>query len=30
MKFVAEPGAFKVYIGTNSEDVREANFELIP
>ncbi|MHA2129686.1 MAG: glycoside hydrolase family 3 C-terminal domain-containing protein, partial [Promethearchaeota archaeon] len=29
MKFVAEPGSFKVYIGTNSEDIKVAEFELI-
>ncbi len=28
-KFKAEPGDFKLYIGTNSRDVREANFSLL-
>ncbi len=28
MDFAAEPGAFKVYVGTNSRDVLEADFEL--
>ncbi|MBB1285067.1 beta-glucosidase BglX [Flavisolibacter sp. BT320] len=28
LKWVAEPGAFTVYIGTNSSDVKEANFML--
>jgi len=28
LKFVAEPGDFKVFIGTNSRDVKEASFAL--
>ncbi len=28
LKYVAEPGAFKVFIGGNSRDVKEANFKL--
>ncbi|MFC3562349.1 beta-glucosidase BglX [Pedobacter jamesrossensis] len=28
LKFVAEPGDFKVFIGTNSRDVKEASFSL--
>ncbi|MGX5690104.1 beta-glucosidase BglX [Arcticibacter tournemirensis] len=28
LKFVAEPGDFKVFIGTNSRDVKEADFKL--
>jgi beta-glucosidase len=29
LKFVAEPGNFKVFIGTNSRDVKEADFKLL-
>ena len=29
LKWVAEPGAFKVFIGTNSRDVQEADFSLL-
>ncbi|WP_207514832.1 beta-glucosidase BglX [Longitalea luteola] len=29
LKYVAEPGDFKVFIGTNSRDVREAAFRLV-
>lgn len=29
LKFVAEPGDFKVFIGGNSRDVREASFKLL-
>ncbi|HEY1007998.1 MAG TPA: fibronectin type III-like domain-contianing protein [Sphingobacteriaceae bacterium] len=29
LKFVAEPGEFRVFIGTNSRDVREASFSLL-
>lgn len=29
LKFVAEPGDFKIFIGTNSRDVKEADFKLI-
>ena len=29
LKWVAEPGAFKVMIGTNSADVKEASFTLL-
>lgn len=29
MKFKSEPGMFKVYVGTNSVDVKENNFELV-
>lgn len=29
MQFKSEPGAFKVYVGTNSVDVIDSNFELI-
>ncbi len=28
-EWTAEPGAFKVFVGTNSRDVREADFTLI-
>ncbi len=28
LKYVAEPGDFKIYIGTNSKDVKEAAFKL--
>ncbi|MEO8417042.1 MAG: beta-glucosidase BglX, partial [Ginsengibacter sp.] len=28
LKYVYEPGEFKVYIGTNSKDVKEASFQL--
>jgi Beta-glucosidase-related glycosidases len=30
LKWVAEPGDFKVFIGGNSRDVREADFKLLP
>ena len=30
LKYVYEPGDFKVFIGTNSDDVKEADFKLIP
>jgi beta-glucosidase len=29
LKFAAEPGNFKVFIGTNSQDVKEADFRLV-
>jgi beta-glucosidase len=29
LKFVAEPGEFKVFIGGNSRDVKEASFKLL-
>jgi beta-glucosidase len=29
MKFKSEPGMFKVYVGTNSTDVLESQFELV-
>ncbi|WP_316768744.1 beta-glucosidase BglX [Pedobacter frigiditerrae] len=29
LKFIAEPGDFKVFVGTNSRDVKEANFKLV-
>jgi beta-glucosidase len=29
LKYVAEPGAFKLFIGTNSRDVKEASFNLL-
>jgi len=29
LKFAAEPGKFKAYIGTNSRDVQEMDFELV-
>jgi beta-glucosidase len=29
LKYVAEPGDFKVFIGTNSRDVKEAGFRLV-
>jgi beta-glucosidase len=29
LKYAAEPGAFKVFIGTNSKDVQEADFKLL-
>jgi len=28
LKYVSEPGAFKIFIGTNSSDVKEADFNL--
>ena len=28
VKFIAEPGDFKLFIGTNSRDVKEASFTL--
>jgi beta-glucosidase len=28
LKYVAEPGDFKIFIGTNSRDLKEANFKL--
>jgi len=28
MRFVVEPGGFKVFVGTNSEDVKEASFSV--
>jgi beta-glucosidase len=30
LKYVAEPGDFKLFIGTNSRDVKEADFKLLP
>lgn len=30
LKFTSEPGGFKIYTGTNSRDVKEANFTLLP
>jgi beta-glucosidase len=30
LKYVAEPGDFKVFIGTNSIEVKEAGFKLLP
>ena len=30
LKFAAEPGEFKVFVGGNSRDVKEANFKLTP
>ena len=30
LKYVYEPGDFKVFIGTNSKDVKEADFKLLP
>ncbi|MEO7835368.1 MAG: fibronectin type III-like domain-contianing protein, partial [Ginsengibacter sp.] len=30
LKYVYEPGDFKVFIGTNSSEVKEADFSLIP
>jgi beta-glucosidase len=30
LKHVAEPGDFKLFIGTNSRDVKEADFKLLP
>jgi beta-glucosidase len=30
LKFASEPGDFKVYTGTNSRDVKEATFTLLP
>ena len=30
LKWVYEPGAFQVFVGTNSRDVKEASFELLP
>jgi beta-glucosidase len=29
LKWVSEPGAFTVYIGTNSQDVKSADFKLL-
>lgn len=29
LKYTAEPGAFKLFIGSNSRDVKEANFNLL-
>ena len=29
LKYVFEPGNFKVFIGTNSDDVKEADFKLV-
>jgi len=29
LKYVAEPGAFKVFIGTNARDVKEESFTLL-
>jgi beta-glucosidase len=29
LKYLAEPGAFKIFIGSNSRDVKEANFSLL-
>lgn len=29
LKYVAEPGDFKVFIGSNSDDVKEASFKLV-
>jgi beta-glucosidase len=29
LKFKADPGKFKVFIGGNSEDVKELDFELL-
>ena len=29
MRFVVEPGAFKIMVGPNSEDLREARFEVV-
>ncbi|NJD21064.1 MAG: beta-glucosidase BglX [Melioribacter sp.] len=29
MRFVVEPGDFKVFVGTNSEDVKEASFSVV-
>ncbi|WP_312350952.1 fibronectin type III-like domain-contianing protein, partial [Sphingobacterium multivorum] len=29
LNYVAEPGTFKVYIGPNSRDVKEKEFELL-
>ncbi len=29
LKYIYEPGDFKVYIGTSSEDVKEADFTLL-
>lgn len=30
LKWIADTGDFKLYIGTNSDDVKETNFKLIP
>jgi beta-glucosidase len=30
LQYVAEPGDFKLFIGTNSRDVKEADFKLMP
>lgn len=29
LKWVSEPGAFKVFIGTSSDNVKEADFSLV-
>ncbi|MDM9122603.1 fibronectin type III-like domain-contianing protein, partial [Klebsiella pneumoniae] len=30
MKYTYEPGKFKLFIGTNSRDLKEVEFELLP
>ncbi len=30
LQYVAEPGDFKIFIGTNSRDVKESDFKLLP
>ncbi|HRN56790.1 MAG TPA: glycoside hydrolase family 3 C-terminal domain-containing protein [Agriterribacter sp.] len=30
LQYIAEPGDFKIFIGTNSRDVKEADFKLLP
>jgi len=30
MKYASEPGKFKLFIGTNSQEVKETEFELLP
>ncbi|MEZ0296273.1 MAG: fibronectin type III-like domain-contianing protein, partial [Candidatus Methylacidiphilales bacterium] len=30
LQYVTEPGDFKLFIGTNSSDVKEASFKLLP
>jgi beta-glucosidase len=30
LKYAAEPGDFKIFIGANSRDVKEADFKLQP
>ncbi|MDQ3395616.1 MAG: hypothetical protein M3512_16115 [Bacteroidota bacterium] len=29
LEYISEPGDFKVFVGTNSRDVKEADFKLV-